>query len=347
MTIELELHARRTARGLTQAQLAERAGVSRALVSAIESGRHLPRVDAGLALAAALGTTAEELFAGADRRQDRGLVDALSGEPCALGAPVRVGVVGGRLVAATSRPVDRGFEPVDAIAGESDLAELERGGPGVVVAGCEPSLELLERTLRDRGTRALAIGASSAAALDALRAGRLHAAAVHFREGASPPAGDLRVERVHLARWQVGLAAPRGTKRAWWRSALGGRVAVVQREPGAASQLAFEQAARPRARPIAGPRASSHLAAVRHALASGLPAVTIEPAAAAAGAAFHPLETHVVELWVSAERAADVGVGQLLETLGSARFRRSLESVGAYDLSGLGSRVRPAAGARA
>jgi DNA-binding XRE family transcriptional regulator len=44
----------REAAGLTQAELAARAGVSRQLVGAVEVGRHLPRVDAALALAAAL-----------------------------------------------------------------------------------------------------------------------------------------------------------------------------------------------------------------------------------------------------------------------------------------------------
>jgi DNA-binding transcriptional ArsR family regulator/DNA-binding XRE family transcriptional regulator len=49
--------------GLTQAQLAELAGVSRQLVGAVEADRHLPRVDAAVRLAAALSTTVEELLA--------------------------------------------------------------------------------------------------------------------------------------------------------------------------------------------------------------------------------------------------------------------------------------------
>jgi transcriptional regulator with XRE-family HTH domain len=39
--------------GLTQARLAELSGVSRQMVSAVEANRHLPRVDAGQAMAAA------------------------------------------------------------------------------------------------------------------------------------------------------------------------------------------------------------------------------------------------------------------------------------------------------
>jgi DNA-binding XRE family transcriptional regulator len=54
---------RRLACGMTQAELAARAGVSRQLVAAVEAGRHAPAVDAALGIARALGTTVEELFA--------------------------------------------------------------------------------------------------------------------------------------------------------------------------------------------------------------------------------------------------------------------------------------------
>jgi hypothetical protein len=118
---------------------------------------------------------------------------------------------------------------------------------------------------------------------------------------------------------------------------LEGRTPVIQREPGAAAQEAFERAAR--RKEIPGPRASGHLAASRHSLVSGLPAVTIEPAAAAAGAEFHALETHAVELWVRDQSASDPGVVLLLELLTSLAFRKTLEHVGGYDLSRIGSRV--------
>lgn len=49
---------------LTQAELADRAGVSRQTISAIESGGYAPSVYLALALAEHLGTTVEVLFAG-------------------------------------------------------------------------------------------------------------------------------------------------------------------------------------------------------------------------------------------------------------------------------------------
>ena len=60
----------RTARGLTQADLAAAVGVTRQTVVAVEAGDYAPSVYLALALAGHLGGTVEELFApgaGADR----------------------------------------------------------------------------------------------------------------------------------------------------------------------------------------------------------------------------------------------------------------------------------------
>jgi putative molybdopterin biosynthesis protein len=52
----------RQARGFSQQQLAHMAGVSRQAVSAVEAGHSDPSLRVALALARALGVTAEELF---------------------------------------------------------------------------------------------------------------------------------------------------------------------------------------------------------------------------------------------------------------------------------------------
>jgi putative transcriptional regulator len=60
----------RTAAGLTQAELARDAGVTRQTVVAVEAGDYAPSVYLALALARRLGTTVEQLFGeepGADR----------------------------------------------------------------------------------------------------------------------------------------------------------------------------------------------------------------------------------------------------------------------------------------
>ncbi|MFN4040625.1 MAG: helix-turn-helix transcriptional regulator [Brevundimonas sp.] len=56
------LKAIRTAAGLTQAELADRAKVSRKTINTVENGVFIPSTVLALTLARALGVTVEELF---------------------------------------------------------------------------------------------------------------------------------------------------------------------------------------------------------------------------------------------------------------------------------------------
>lgn len=329
------LQSHREEAGLTQTELAARAGVSRQSIGAIEAGRHLPRVDAALALAAALDVRVEDLFG-----SDPIPVDVVGGVVVADGSSVRIGRVGERLVTAPARVGAQGWDVADGIVEAGVLRTFGRHAPGLVVAGCEPGLEVLERLLREAGMAAVAAAGSSATAVAALEAGRVHAAVVHgpesrpFRE----PRG-VRVERFRVAQWHVGLAAPSDAAGAWWGEALSGRMPVVQREHGAGVQRAFEEAVEPSRLPVPGPRVGSHLEAARRAVVSGVPAVTIEPAALAVGAAFHPLESHVAQLWVATEWSNDRVVTEALNVMVGQPFQARLAAVGGYDLANSGSRI--------
>jgi putative transcriptional regulator len=56
------MKVQRAARDLTQAELAERAGITRKSINAIEMGHMVPSTILALKLAHALGVTVEELF---------------------------------------------------------------------------------------------------------------------------------------------------------------------------------------------------------------------------------------------------------------------------------------------
>lgn len=60
--LDSRLKAVRTEAGLTQAELAERAGVSRKTINTVENGVFVPSTILALSLARALGTTVEDLF---------------------------------------------------------------------------------------------------------------------------------------------------------------------------------------------------------------------------------------------------------------------------------------------
>lgn len=58
----IRLKEARTAAGLTQAELADRAGVSRKTINTVENGIFIPSTVLALGLARALNTTVEALF---------------------------------------------------------------------------------------------------------------------------------------------------------------------------------------------------------------------------------------------------------------------------------------------
>jgi DNA-binding XRE family transcriptional regulator len=322
--------ARRDA-GWTQGELASRAGVSRQLVGAVEAGRHLPRVDAALALASALGVEVGALFGGRPP-----VVDVVSGRAPIDGSPVRVGLVGDRVVTAPARVGSDGWDVADGVVEGGEVAMLVASRPGVVLAGCEPGLETLEHLLRQGGALAVTVSTSSTQAIEALAGGRAHAAVVHGSVGALPSPPPMALARFRLTAWRVGLAVPPGLGSAWWQTVVAGELPVVQREPGAMVQRTFEEAVGVW---VPGPVVGGHVPAARHAMSTGLPGLTIEPAAVAVGAGFHPLGRHEAQLWIDERWLVERAVEEALAAIGSSAFRRRLEAVGGYDLEGIGSRA--------
>lgn len=316
---------------MTQGELAARAGVSRQLISAVEVGRHLPRIDAALALASALGAPVEALFG-----TDRAPADIGSGSPPPRDTVVRAGIVGDRVVTAPVSADRSGWGVGDAVVQDRSVEWLGPRAAGLVVVGCEPGLHLLERLLREQGMGSVAVLASNAVALAALAAGRAHAAVVHGTPGKlDAPDG---VDRFRLATWRVGLTSDASGD--WVRKALAGDMPVIQREQGAGVQQTFETAVDSAGLPVEGPIVGGHVEAAERSLVLDLPAVTIEPAASAVGLGFHALATHDVELWVDQRWRGDRVVVDAVHTMVGRQFIARLEAVGGYDLARVGSQVQ-------
>jgi DNA-binding XRE family transcriptional regulator len=319
--------------GMSQADVASAAGLSRQLVSAVESGRHAPSVHAALALATVLGSTVEHLFA--PPPGDR--VVAVGDRP-AEGAPVVATRVGDRLCYA---PLPHrgaggaGWLAADGVYHGGDISLFPgAAATGAAVAGCDPALGLAAALLPPRGPqRVVALHAPSRRAAAGLRSGRLHAALVHGRPRTLvAPRDALRRE---VVAWEVGLAARAGTALELERVAAG-ELLVARREAGAAAQQALERALGPMAgtrRDVRGPLAMGHLdAALLVAHGSADVGVTFRAAALAYGLDFTPLEHHRVELWIGPQGAGHPGIEALGEVLASRSFRARLAALGGYDL---------------
>lgn len=326
------LRAARAARGLSQAALARRAGVSRQLVGAVEAGRHAPSVGAALALARALGTSVEELFGAPPDGVPA--VGALG--PVADGEAVVAARVGDVVTCAALPERAAGaasWRAADGVWSGGRVTLFPGAAPdGIAAAGCDPALGLAADLLPERGPRRVAaLHASSAAALAALDAGRVHVALVHGPEGALPP-GTRPADRTVVARWDVGVATRPGARVAL-SDVAAGRATVARRERGAAAQVALERALAPFGAPA--PRAVvafGHLDAARRVAYGAVDAaVTMRPAARACGLDFAPLEEHVVELRVASEWAGLPGVVALAGALASPALRARLDALGGYE----------------
>jgi putative molybdopterin biosynthesis protein len=234
----------RQARGLSQQQLAEMAGVSRQAVSAMESGVSDPSLRVALALARALGMTIEELFGPS------------SPEPLVAASPLApLGPAGGRVTLApvgdvlVALPLSgatatragflpagglaipgavAGTGPGDGVAPEvpdvaADLADgvgpaaagpvrpIGPPRPTLVVAGCDPALPLLEAPLAllDPPVAFAWWPCASGEALRLAAAGLVHVAGVHLHDaGRDDAAGDLlraQAEILRFCSWREGL----------------------------------------------------------------------------------------------------------------------------------------------
>ena len=311
--------------GLSQAELANRAGVSRSLVAAIEAGRNKPSVAAGIAVARALGVTVEELFA--TEADVAGPAAAAAGPALADGDAVRLVRVGDMVVAATCDPLGDGTV-ADALVVDGGLRYLPASREdGVLVLGCDPALRLIER-MAPPDVRIVTGHATSGDSIAALGARRCHAAVVHAVDGA-PARLPEAVARTSIARWRVGIAANVPEDEIVDRL-RGGALALVCQSPTANAQAAVERWLIHH--DLAGVRraglARDHLEAARMARAEGVASVTYEPAALREGLGLVPVETHRVDALVRLDITATAAAVAQIVT--SRAFRARLQALPGY-----------------
>jgi DNA-binding XRE family transcriptional regulator len=325
--------------GLGQLELAERAGVTRQLVGAIEAGRHSPSVDAALRIADVLGVSVEMLFRGPAN-------DVVVGQTAMAGSPVVVGRVGERrvhqpvrhLLSLDSWAVADGFVGVNGVELFGEVDES-----GLVVAGCDPLLAMAAAVLeRVRGPRIVPMHLSTGAAVSALLEGVVHGVVVHG-PSESLPKPPVEVRRWRFASWRVGvaLAARRGALGVSSITELAERrVRTAQREDGAGTQRALVRAlAAVGSEGLPGPRVDGHLDAARHVVAGVAAGITMEAAACAFGLGFLPLETHHSELWIDAQHMGHRGAAALVSVLCDSAFGDRAARLPGYDVQRMGTEV--------
>lgn len=331
--------ARRLARQWSQARLAERVGVSRAAISAIEGERLSPSVATALALAAVFECSVEELFgrqgAPAPAQPD------WAWPPRAETSRYWEATVGGhrRLYPVESAAVN--LTPHDGISQRGVLRDAgpAPAGQTLVMACCDPAAGLLAAEYaRESGFRLLVLPRSGRTALDLLGQGLVHVAGLHYSTDDQPDrnreivktriTADCRLLRV--AKWEAGVALAGNDRSRSTESVARRPLRWAAREPGSAARDCLDTLLG--GRHFSGRQVDGH-AAVAEAVRSGWASagVCVRFSAEDARLNFLPVRTESLDLCFLATMHHDPRIQALVRLLRTRAYRRLISELPGYD----------------
>jgi molybdate-binding protein/DNA-binding XRE family transcriptional regulator len=258
--LENEVRAFRARVGWSQDALARQSGLSRAGISAIETGRLVPSTGAALALARAFGCTVEDLFRLPHVKSTCGEGESAWAwtVPLAACRYWRAEVKG----ITRAYPVEvspLGLLPHDGTFENGAFHHHPRVSPTqtLVIACCDPAVGLIAQELaRAADVRLIVLQRSSHAALDLLAKGLVHAAGVHLAR-AEDLDGNLTAARdllgadsehrlIRVADWDEGIAlAPRLGLRTV-KAVIRAKLCWAGRETGSGARQCLDEVLGPR-----------------------------------------------------------------------------------------------------
>lgn len=336
-SLDNRVKALRQARGWTQDDLAQAAGLSRTGVSAIEAARLVPSVAAALSLAQAFGCKVEDLF-GPQPKYEQAQFAWL---PVAFPCRYWMAEVAGRTLLFPLESGPRGALLHDGIAlHAADLPPAnEVARRTIVVASCDPAAGYLAAAYRKSGGfRMLVFSRSSGEALSLVENGLAHVAGVHLA-AADDRLGNAKaivgrgvqhaLTLLRVAQWEEGLACQPA---AWIRSATAaarGKLRWVGRSTEAGARRCQDE--------LLGTRhAPKHVArdhrGVVEAIRSGWAdvGVCVRLASEEGQLAFLPVGEENYDLCFRRDQAADPRIVALVNTIQSSEYRQLLAELPGY-----------------
>jgi putative molybdopterin biosynthesis protein len=364
----------RIQKGLSQGELAVRAGITRQAVSSIESNLYLPTTGVALHLASALACRVEDLF---NLRVAEDIIEGkLIGrlpQSDMKASPIRVKVstVGSKTVVrpitglgemlSFTVPAD-GYvvEPHGETSGATVRVKLSRDRQAIdqtiSVAGCDPAIFLAGEHMRRRKDQTSLVGwtMGSTAALRALQQGEVHVAGLHLFD---PATGESNLpflrralktsnyEVVTFATWEEGLLVRAGNPKSirTIHDVVDPSVTLVNREEGTGARLLLDQRLHAAGINYHQVRGYDTVVASHFEIARAIAnrqadvGVGIRSAAQLFELDFIPLQAARYDLVVpNAYLKLHPTLAHLFETLVSRPFRNEIEALGGYDTSETG-----------
>lgn len=342
--LENSVKQNRVQRQWSQAELAARAGISRAAVSAIESNRLVPSVAAALALAEALDCRIEQLFGpgATDRSSNEDWAWPATASPCRYWHAE----VQNRILRYPVESTACGYVEHDGVFRDGAFHSTSLHSPRktLVMASCDPAAGLLASAISRVGEfRTIVLTRSSHQALELLGKGLVHVAGVHLSTKESPQGNRQAVtNRLHgkfkllrVASWQEGIVLSPGSSLSSVSQVLSARLRWVGREPGSAAQECLNSLLGNRP----GPR---HVVFDHRSVATSLRAgwadagICLRLVGEEAGLQFLSVRDELYELCFAESSDGDPRIAALIRAVRSATLRGFLNDLPGYDVSECG-----------
>jgi len=332
---------RRLARQWSQAELAQRAGISRAAVSAIEGERLAPSVMTALALAAVFECSVEELFRRGGTTQPHESSQAWAWVPRGESSRYWEAEIGRRRLlypveAMTLNPTHHDGVWQNGVLLGSTPASAETT---LVMASCDPAAGLLAAEYaRASGFRLLVFPRGGRTALELLKQGLVHVAGLHYSTEDAPDRNaetvrnqlgrDCRLLRV--AKWESGIALAADDACRSPESVARRSLCWAARETGSAARECMDNLLGQRH--FAGREVNGH-AAVAEAVRAGWAeaGVCVRFSAAEAGLNFLPVRSEILDLCFPTVFQHDPRIQALVRLLRDRNCRRLISELPGYN----------------
>jgi molybdate-binding protein/DNA-binding XRE family transcriptional regulator len=331
----------REKQGWSQQELADRTGISRAGVSAIEMGKLVPSTVAALSLAKVFNCKVEELFQLSVEERVH-----WAWPPSRDACRYWRAMIGDRLLLYPSEISPYGTVPHDGTFRNGTFTDNMSADPRrtLVVASCDPAIGLMATEYaRTTPFRLLHLSRPSRQGLQLLKEGLVHAAGLHLADTTNPEinsevAGevlDFPFTMLRMATWEAGVTLAPELGVTTVSGALPPKVRWIGREPGSGARQVQDQVLENAPVPTVTARGHKEVAeAVRSGWADA--GISLRMVSEEAGLDFIKVREEVYDICIPLSQTDDPRVLALIDLVRSPSLRNMLGQLPGYDVRAMG-----------